>query len=221
VAGADSRQGRHRRKDHWAREEESEKPCCRGITHGSFESMSDLFGVSPTQIRTESGKVAKVVKKIDRGMWTGSCPRFVRSQPTVDRFDESLRNVQLDGGQQNPSGAELAIWQCLWVAYAPAVWPLSPVNAAFVFTKSAERIPKSELFGSADVFELNRPNRTWGALKRRRDSIFSSRLRFWKAGGSAPAQDLVRLTTPGRALRARLSLSHSRRRRASWRQIGH
>ena len=79
---------------------------------------------------------------------------------------------------------------------------------------------KSQISASPSEFELNRPIRTWGALKRRRDSISSSMLRFWKAGHSAPAQDLVRLTTPGRALSARLSLSHSRRPRASWRQIG-
>jgi hypothetical protein len=63
--------------------------------------------------------------------------RFVRRQPTVLRFDESLRNVQLDGGQQNPSGAELAIWQCLWAATFPEYGPLLPVNVAFVFTKRA------------------------------------------------------------------------------------
>src|ERR1700682_21572 len=41
VAGVDSRQGHHRRKDHWTREEESEKPCCRGIAHGSHHSVEE------------------------------------------------------------------------------------------------------------------------------------------------------------------------------------
>ena len=41
VVGVKSRQGHHRRKDHWAGEEESEKPSCRGIVHGSHHPVEE------------------------------------------------------------------------------------------------------------------------------------------------------------------------------------
>src|SRR5580704_3842872 len=88
VAGVDSRQGRQRRKDHWTREEESEKPCGGNLAHRSHHSTEERHLSGSARYRSLRRKLpsfAAAVKAMGRYLAVLIYRLLTKGEAWVDR----------------------------------------------------------------------------------------------------------------------------------------